>query len=63
MLRFPWNEMTISRYFSHKDEGQAFRATKSPMSMTFPATLSAGKVANSKIQKKQLGSEQGEKGV
>jgi len=55
--------MTISRYFSHKDEGQAFRATKSPMSMTFPATLSAGKVANSKIQKKQLGSEQGEKGV
>ena len=63
MLRLPWNEMTVNRYFSHKDEGQAFHVTKYPMSMTFPPTLSAVKVANSKIQKKQCGSEQGEKGV
>lgn len=45
MLRLPWNEMTVNKYFSHKDEGQAFRVTKYPMSMTFPATLSAVKVA------------------
>ena len=37
--------MAINRYFSHKDEGQAFCVTKSPMSMTFPATLFAVKVA------------------
>ena len=40
--------MIINRYFSHKDEGQAFRVTKSPMSMTFLATLSAVKVAKQK---------------